>query len=200
MNRRPSYWTFALAAAVVLTGLMTLHGQNAAGPRPTSIAVVDVQKVFNSLDEQSAIQADITRRGEKFQSESNDRAKEVRNLEQDLSILAPDSEAYRQADEKRQQKAIELEVWQKLKLQQLEREMAIQTEHLYRKITQAVDRLAKKQGYDLVLYKDETEPVRAKTQREVKVLINMRKVLYAAPELDVTDQITQALNNEFNNK
>ena len=199
MNRCPSYWTLALAAAVVLTGLMTLHGQNATGPRPTSTAVIDVQNVLNNLAEKKTIEADITRRGEQLQRETQDRAKEVRDLEQDLTILAPDSEAFRQANEKRQQKTIELEVWQRIKLQELEGEKAIQMEHLYRKLTAAVERLAKRQGYDLVLYKDETEPVRGKTQQQVATIINMRKVLYAAPELDVTDQITQMLNNEFNN-
>ena len=201
MNRRPNHnRTFALAAAVLLTCLLTLQGQNSASRRPTAIAVVDVQKVLNNLAEKNSIEADITRRTEQLQRETNDRAKEIRELEQDLSILGPSSEAFRQTDEKRQEKTISLEVWQRLKVQELEREKAIQTELLYRKVGQAVERLAQKQGYDLVLYKDETEPVRGKTQQQVGVIINMRKVLYASPELDVTDQITQTLNNEFKNK
>jgi Skp family chaperone for outer membrane proteins len=190
MNRQ-SYWIVALAVIVMFSGLVTLHGQS---------AVVDVQRVLNGLAEKNVVEADITRRGEQLQKQTQEKAKEVRDLEQDLSILGPDSEAYRQTNEKRQEKTIALEVWQRLKLQELETEKALQMEHLYRKLTAAVERLAKKQGYDLVLYKDETESLRAKTQQQVGAIISMRKVLYSAPELDLTDQLTQMLNNEFNNK
>ena len=201
MNRPASIqWTIVFAAGVVLAGMVTLHGQSAAGPKAPVVAVVDIQKVLNSLAEKNAVEADITRRGEQIQKETQDRAKEVRDLEADLAILAPDADAYKQTDEKRQQKTIELEVWQRIKLQELEREKAIQMEHLYRKAANAIERLAKRSRYDLVFYKDETESLRAKTQQQVATIIQMRKVLYAAPELDITDQLTQMLNNEFNNK
>lgn len=199
MNRvKPSMWI--AAGVLVLAGWVSLQGQNTSGPRPVTVAVVDVQEVFKNMAEKTTVEADITRRGEQMQKQTQDKAQEIKALEADLSILGPDSNAYKETEAKAQEKTIALRVWRELEEQKLEREKAVQMERLYLKVAEAASRLAKKNGYDLVLYKDQTESAKGRNQQQVATIINMRKVIYSAPDMDVTSQITQMLNNEFNNK
>lgn len=200
MNRPSLTLILAIALCVTLTSLVTLRGQNATKAAPVSVAVVDLQKVFNTLHEKGKVEADIVRKREANERAAQEKGQEVRQLEADLGVLNPDTEAYKQTQEKVQTKAIELEVWVRLEKQKLEREAAIQMEALYLKVLDAIKRRAEQGGYDLVLYKDPTESARGQTQQQVATTIQLRKVLYAKAELDLTEQIAQMLNNEFNNR
>jgi Skp family chaperone for outer membrane proteins len=200
MKRSSLTFALVVALALSLTSLVTLQGQNTPKPRSISAAVVDLQKVFNSLEEKKSVEAEIVRRKEANDRTEQERAQEVRALQADLGVLAPDTDAFKQTQAKAEQKAIELEVWARLEKAKLEREAAIQMEGLYLKVLAAIKKKAERDGIDLVLYKDPTESARGRNQQEVATTIQLRKVLYAAPELDITDQITQMLNNEYNNR
>jgi Skp family chaperone for outer membrane proteins len=200
MNRPSSTLVLAVALGLTLTTLVTLHGQAAGKPRPTAVAVVDLQKVLNNLDEKGAVVADLVRRKEQIDKAKVDRAKEVRDLEADLQVLGDKTDAYKQTIEKAELKAIELDSWEKFERRKLDREAAMQIENLYLKVLDAVKRKAEKDGFDIVLYKDSTESIRATNEQQVAAAMNLRKVLYSAPDLDLTDQVTQMLNNEYNNR
>ena len=96
-------------------------------------------------------------------------------------------------------KTIELGVELKYRQSQLQIEQALQLEKLYRKMVNMIERLAKQSGYDLVLFKDKLPRVEGANAQQLIGMMNMRKVLYASEQLDLTKQVTQRLNNEFNN-
>ncbi len=67
------------------------------------------------------------------------------------------------------------------------------TEELYIKAKDAISEYAAKNKIDLVLVKDEiTLP--AASPNDLMLALSTRKVLYAAPELDITDAILEAVN------
>ena len=204
MARRQLFTIVAVVAAATLVGVMNLHGQQAGqggGVQPPRTAVVDVQEVFNNLDEKAAVEADIARQAESLNREDQERQSEIKALRSDLSVLSPESDAYQQTRTEVQRKLIEYQSWKEFSRQQLEREKTIRMEALFREIVAAVEQVAQSNGYDLVIQKDDGRNLRsADNQQQLTALILQRKVLYAAPQLNITDQVIQVTNNAYNNR
>lgn len=200
MNTRQSLSMIAVAmTAVALIGAANLVAQGKAA-RPTAVAVVDVQEVFNALDEKATVEADITQQTEQLQKQEQDRQTELKALQADLGILAAGTPAYDETQTKLENKALEFQVWKQFNQRKLEREKVVRLEALYRKVVDALSGVAKQNNYDIVLFKDNTGDLKGENQQQLAAMIQVRKVLYSAPELDITDQITQKLNNEWNNR
>ncbi|QNN22869.1 OmpH family outer membrane protein [Planctomycetales bacterium ZRK34] len=200
MNFRQSLSMIAVAMVVVaLVGAANLVAQGKAA-RPTSVAVVDVQQVFNALDEKSTVEADITQQTEQLQKEEQDRQTELKALQADLGILAAGTPAYQETQTKLENKALEFQVWKQFNQRKLEREKVVRLEALYRKVVDAIGGVAKQNNYDIVMFKDSTGDLKGENQQQLAAMIQVRKVLYSNPDLDITDQITQKLNNEWNNR
>lgn len=192
-------WMGLIGAAVVLVSLVSLHGQE-QGAKALRVAVVDVESVFNNLDERAAFKADITGKTEEIQREQQLKQTELRALEEDLKLINPDSPNYETTLEKYEMKVIELKSWTEFMQRKLEREQTMRMELLYEKIVAAVEDMATKSGYDMVFFKDVKPTIRGQNQQQVAAIIQSRKVLYASPSLDITAGVTQKLNNEYNNQ
>jgi outer membrane protein len=186
----------ALASTLALAGVA--HAQTAA--KATAIAVVDVSKVFNDLSERSAIEADINSLRERIQKEDTQRKQELDALQADLRILSPNEEAFKQTVAKAEIKSLEYQAWKQYQQRKIDNETTNRIQDLYNKVLDAIERLAKKDGYDLVLFKDQTESLRGQNPQQITAMIQIRKVLYSKTELDITDQIKQLCNNEYNTR
>jgi Skp family chaperone for outer membrane proteins len=186
--------------AFAMFGAVGLQGQEGSAGSGVKLAVVNVQTVFNTMDEKAAVEADIVQQAERLQKEEQDRQNAIRALQSDLDILAKDSAAYTQTRNTLEQKAIEFQAWKQYMQRKLESEKTIRTEGLYNNALAVVARLAEQNGYDLVLQKDDTSSMKAQNQQQLIALILSRKVLYSSAKLDITDQVIQICNNEFNNR
>lgn len=183
-------------AAVSFTASST-DAQNAK--KAAVIAVVDVQNVFANLKERDAVEADITQQTEALQKEATERAQKIKELEADLPLLAKDSKAWKETRENLERMAIEFRAWQEFKKRSLENEKVIRIQELYKKAIDQIGKVAEREGYDLVLFKDQTAAPTTNNQQQIAAIIQNRKLLYAAERMDITDQITQLLNNQFAN-
>ena len=185
----------SLAALVVTAGLVGAAASMQA--QPTSVAVVNVQEVFNNLKEKTNLEAQMQSRTEKLQQEEQQRRKTIQQLRQDMDVLAPGSDAYKQKEQQLQQKVIDLQVWTKFKQQQLSVERGLQVEGLYRRTLTSVKKIANEAGYDMVLFDEQSPEFNYDNPKQLLTLIQMRKVLYASDEVNITDQVIQRMNNEY---
>jgi len=185
----------SLAALVVTAGLVGAAASMQA--QPTSVAVVNVQEVFNNLKEKTNLEAQMQSRTEKLQQEEQQRRKTIQQLRQDMDVLAPGSDAYKQKEQQLQQKVIDLQVWTKFKQQQLSVERGLQVEGLYRRTLTSVKKIANEAGYDMVLFDEQSPEFNYENPKQLLTLIQMRKVLYASDEVNITDQVIQRMNNEY---
>ena len=124
----------------------------------------------------------------------------MNTLQADLGILAAGTPAYQETQTKLENKALEFQVWKQFNQRKLEREKVVRLEALYRKVVDAIGGVAKQNNYDIVMFKDSTGDLKGENQQQLAAMIQVRKVLYSNPDLDITDQITQKLNNEWNNR
>lgn len=190
----------AIIAAAGMTGMFNLYGQGAAA-KPVSVAVVDIQNVFNNLEERSALEARIQSRISELQQWEQEQKKQIQRLQNDLEIIGKDSPNWKKTQDKLRDAVIELQVKMKVAQQELEQEKAIQLERLYKKVLeQGIEPIAKQGGFDMVLLKDEMPNLRGANQQQIAAVIQVRKLLYADDALDVTDRVKQRMNNQYANE
>jgi Skp family chaperone for outer membrane proteins len=201
MSLKHATLTFSLIAMISLAGFMATHASGQAPSPSPSIAVVDIGTVFNSLKESAQLDTNLKNQQEKVTQEFNDRKDKIAKLqnELELQLWAPNSPAFNEKQEQIEKETLDLQSWQNFQGIKLKRERMIQIENLYRKVVDAVGRVAKQNNVNLVLYKEKPVDFRGANPDAITALIQNRKVLWSADELDLTDQVFQLLNNEFTN-
>ena len=193
-------WAVVAAAAVLVGGYVTATASGLLKGTPTAAAVVNVQAVFDALKEKTTIEAELQQRGEKLQAEQQDRQKQIQQMRSELDLLTPGTENFRKKQEELERTAIELQAWVQYENQKLQRERGIQIEGIYNKTLKAVADVAKANGYQLVLFSEGPPDLRWENAQQLSALVQLRKVLYYDPALDITELVTQKMNNDYQNR
>ena len=186
---------FAVAALLVVVyqaGAMR-HSQ----AEPISAAVVDLQRVLESLEERGAADARLEAQGAALQAEEERRLADIQQMELDLeNVHVPGTPAFEAAQDEYQQAAIAYRVWREFEMQKLEREKGLIFKQLYQSVKEAVAEMA--QGrYDIVFMNDSIQDVMQGTEAQVGQQISARRVLYADTALDITSDLIRRMNNDF---
>lgn len=188
-----------LTAVLLLGGFVGAIAAGAAKARPTSMAVVDVQKVFDSLAERTQIEAELQTQADKIKQEELDRQKDLKQLQSDLEILARGTPAFVTKSDELEQKMLEFQAWRNFRIARLNRERGIRLEEIYRKMADSIGRVAKENGFDLVMYKEGPIRFPADKPDQISTIIQVRKLLWSAEDLDLTEQVVQKMNNDYRN-
>lgn len=202
MKRTPFHPGVILFAAGLLLASALLVGVQAVAVHalpllsPTVVGTVDLEATFNGLEEWDQLQVSLTQRADRMQEELNRRQEELEGLEADLEDYPQGSEKFKQAMKKFQMAAIELQGYvqfQQMKQQRYNDEKIFE---LYDKIKMAARTLADEQGYDIILVNDSVVEIPENTDN-ILAQISSRRVLFARQQMDVTDQLIQTMNNEY---
>ena len=189
--KRSSMWM--LAAAAVMSMTVAAQAQKATG-----VAVVDVQKAFDALREKVQVEAELQSAADVVKQEDTRRQQKLQELQQDLKILAAGTAPYDRKQEELERAALDRQVWLQFQQAKLNRERAVRIEGIYKKMVDAIGRVATAGGFKIVLFKEPEMTLGQITKPEqISAVIGARKVLWSADELDLTDQVIQKLNNEF---
>jgi len=196
MTRKSMQWAIgSLAVALIATAVAL--GQNAMQAEPTAVAVVNVQKVFNSLDEKGAIESQLKQRAKKLQKQEKQRQQKIQQMKSDLDMLKPGTQQYKQRQGKLERQVVDFEAWQKFRQQKMQQFRGVQMQNLYRKVAKVAGNVAQDNGYDIVLYDEGSPNFNFQNMKQVSQMIQMRKVLWSKDELNISDQVIQRMNNNF---
>lgn len=169
--------------------------------RDVKIAVIDVEKTFNTLDERGQVQADLAVMAEKYAQESNAMNDEIKDMEKDLGFLEFSSPQYAAKEAALSKKAYEKQAWLTWRQGTMQREQKLRQLDLYKKIIMAAADLAKENGYDLVLYKEtDIQTMARMNPQEQQDAMAQRKLIFFAPDLEITDALITRMNNEYRNR
>lgn len=186
---------------IVVAVLFLLAGLAGAGAamnaQPTAVAVVDMERVFDSLEEKTQLETALRSRQQELGQEEAERRQRIQQLSQDLEMLAPGTDAYRQKETELREAAMGFRLWAEMEEQQLNIDRGVHLESLYRRTVDAIGEIADEMGYDLVLYREGPLDVRGGDPNEIQTQIAIRKVLHASDEIDITDRVVQWMNNEY---
>lgn len=192
--------TLAAAIGGVSAGLLgTAVGQPAAGhARPTAVAVVSIPKVLADLREREDKEADLRILSERRESVVNALGEKAQAAAQEFEVLPPGTDDWKA----KREEAMRLEATFRLETEIAQRTLGehqkfMQLE-LFNKIIAAIKAFAEREGYDLVLTNDSgvSIPPNLPDQQFLSAVTG-RRVAYASEAIDITDEVAQAMNNEY---
>ena len=189
---------------VGLSLLATALGQ--AGPKPesapaaaTRIAVCGVGTLFEHCRQSGDLNAELQDRRMAIQTEDDKRAKAAENVRMELQGLKPGSSEYESRLDELEKMQIEHKSWRESQMLRLERWHLRKTKEVYEKIIDAVARVAKDRGIQIVLDMERQELV-GDDLGSIFAQVSGRKVLYSEPSVDLTGAVMARLNEEYRAK
>jgi Skp family chaperone for outer membrane proteins len=187
----------------LLTAVVTYQAVgHRAGAVPTTVATVSLMRVMEGLTQRGEAEIELRRMRDEIEAEAERRQGELEQMRDTLleQPAVPDLEPRREALERG---LIELQYWLELKREQVDVEMSIQYQQLYRSIKESVAEMADANGYDLVVVDDaEGELVvnpdaRMSREAQIRQQIIARRLLYTSETVDVTNDLIQRMNNRY---
>jgi Skp family chaperone for outer membrane proteins len=204
--RRPHGLTLAIAAlALGVSTLALQHGahataQNGSDAVKTRIAVVDIQRVFNALDEIDVEMGAVQRRVDAQIEEFRGLIARRDQLQTDLTEREmPPSERNDMLVEVGVL-AAQIEATQSFLQQRDSAERGDVLSSVFRQIVASVNEYAEREGFDVVLHDDTsfTLPGQGFGMPAVLQALRQRDILYRSDALDITDRIISEMNARYN--
>ncbi len=196
--------TILLAGAFsTWTGVQAL-AQKQAGLRAPVIATVQIERLFEGLDERAKAKAEVQMMENDIVVEQTKRQATIDDLEAQLENAVIPAKRIELTDQIAMER-LRLQLWQQTVNQELEVEKAVRLQDLYKSLKVAVDELAVQEGYDLVVVNDAADELpydreaRVPYQLQVLQQITNRKVLYLNNAIDITQDLVTKMNNAFRN-
>lgn len=164
---------------------------------PARVGVIDLEKVFNSLDRYVDAQARLKETVAALEQQVADGEKAVKDLESELDSYQPGSDAQAAAIQKLQAAVGEFRATQQFVAAKIEMEQAKALRDTYIAIKDAARRFAETTGYDYVMLDDSVVTMDPASAQKTMSQISARRFIYANPKSDVTGQLVAFMNGEW---
>ncbi len=193
MTRRP-YLGIALALAVGVGPAYALLSM--APTRPAVIAFVDLQKVFNDSDKRAEAQAELEALGQELDDKVEALRQEIKTLQANIELLVPGTPKYKEAEKKLVAAAADHRAWIEFKAAKLDAKTAQRRTQVYDEIVLAATVFAEQHNIDFILTDDSILELRPGSDVQVVQQMSLRRVVYANPEFDITDELIAWINEQ----
>lgn len=197
-----------IAAAYQATGAVIAAGQ------PTVVVTVNLGAVLEKLDQRADLDANLKTMTDKLKTENEQRTAEVTKMQADMDKLLADLQNAahpKQKDEIQTQidtlqetgnlTHLKHQAWARFNESKMDVEAALAYQDLYRNIKTAIAQMAGAAKYDVVLVDDSrgelsTDPD-SRLSKEAQIIRQIigRRMLYANPAIDITDDLIVRMNN-----
>lgn len=192
--------TLSIASILITALLAWTAGASSSRPpaQPTAIATVDIMDVIEGLNERTVLEGQLEARMESRQAQLNEVLDALKKLDADLQMLNAGTDEYRE----KMQEGIEKQALAKTRREVLSQIVSIDNgtvmEKLFSKIENAIQDIAEREGYDIVLFDDSSfeVPENAPNQDVVRAIIT-KSVIYRHDSIDITQQVITLMNNEY---
>lgn len=164
-------------------------------PASPVIAMVNLPKVLDGLKERAVKDKDLDKGKQDLQKKADDAKKALDSDRQALDLM-PNNDAKITAAKAYREKLLRTDFDLDFGKQLLAEQQAEGLKELYSKITIASAALAKARGYQLVISNDDGVQVRGNTEEATRT-ISLKRFLYVDPSMDITDELVQYMNNEY---
>lgn len=188
------------AIAVLVAAFAWQAGANSARPPApaTSIATVDISEIINQLKEREVREADLEKNMIARQAQLEEVADKIRILEADLQDGTPGTDVYK--DKLRQH--MEIKAVFNARGEALNSIVSIDRgivmREMYNKVSDAISRIADREGYDIVLFDDSLfEVPQGSPFPDVFRSIVTKSIIYRHENVNITDQVVNLMNSEF---
>lgn len=187
--------TFAIVGAMI-AAYHTYATRAFAPPAPTVVRVANLDSVFNDFKGRAEVDNQLQAMADTFDAELKRQREELTVLEQNVELFAAGSDQRKLAEGEYQQAALNHQAWIEFTAQKLEYVKGEKLKMLYDRIRAGAKALADAQGYELILVDDATAPIGVGPENVVRQQIAARRSLHIAPQIDVTQELVNWLNNQ----
>ncbi|MEE9605496.1 MAG: OmpH family outer membrane protein [Candidatus Scalindua sp.] len=160
------------------------------------IGVVDISGVFEKYQKRKDLDQELKDLEAQLQNEINKKRKDMINLDEETQLLDLGSESRRKNEELLERKSVELDGYAKFAERQLLRRYKEFFETVYDAVVKGVETIGKKEGFDLIIKKEEPE-LKSGQISDLQFKIGIRTVLYHSKSVDVTSKVIEALNAHY---
>jgi len=192
-----SWLAVVLTAAAIWTVSVTINNAQTATPAGGgNIGVVDLVYVFNNFEQTKALNKLLEEDTGRIKEEFDKKTLEIRTEKAGRDAFAPDSADWSARDKKYKEMLFGAQVWQAM-----EQDKNVQSHRRwllrnYEMATTELGRIAKAKGIQVVITKEALEVRNADTKLLYQQIYN-RKVVYADPAVDLTQEVLARLNAAF---
>ena len=194
--------TALVASLVVLLHTMSVNASRPAAVKadPTPVAVVNVARVLEQIDEKSEWEIKIEALKGSIQQEGIGRQQAMeRRLAESEAASSPEERQVIRDEVALMQ--LRLEQWANMKAIEVDREQSLMWRSIYRNLRREAERVAEAEGFALVLVDDSAGEIRTQSgtqvplQTQVLQQITNRRILFASNTTDISDQVIVRMNN-----
>lgn len=206
MSARPRRFVFAALASgaallLVASGFASravLERQAAAAP--TSVALVDLQRLFDKLDELAEQNKELDTKRKTYKDDIDNLKKQADQIEEDLTKTVDPTDRKTRTDMSMQVVILRQSMQGKQEIYNRVMDLASADviRSLYQKMTDEIAQIAKREGYDLVLFDDRSIGLPDRSgNKDLNAIIANKRILYAADTIDITDRLITIMNNDY---
>jgi|GEM_PF-1548860 len=201
---KPNFVRLLIISALTGGTLMVAQSLGQAEPpgetseaRPRT-AVIDLVRVFNECAQITDLNELIRQKEADLQTEAEQRRKVIENKQVELSAFRVGTADYEARRKDLVRLNIEANVWLKTSEQDLEREKFEWTRVIYENTLKAAAKISQEMGFDMVLQLKPFKPENIEqTIAGIQRMIKSRSVVYAVPEIDITDRAIRHLDAQY---
>jgi Skp family chaperone for outer membrane proteins len=173
---------------------------NSARPpaAPTAVATIDLVTIFDQLQELKDLETQLEARKVSSQLELDEVNNQLKVIRADLDGMKRGTDEYKNKVKEAMEMTAVINARGEALNQILSIERGNLTRTLYLKVSNAIERISEREGYDVVLFDDSTFiiPEDAQYQDVYRSLVT-RSLLYRHSGIDITNQVVSLMNSEY---
>jgi Skp family chaperone for outer membrane proteins len=204
-----------VSSILLIALLLALIGYQAIGERPIRkqsaiVATVDLQRVFDGLEQRNDAVRKLQQMHADFQAERKEREGRINAMRDELRELVraagqnqPLPAEAQRLEEQMVLKHLRYQAWMRFMNDKFDVEYSLMLQDLFRTVRNAASTMADIEGYDLILLDDSKEELmvnpesRQTREAQIRQQMTARSILYARDAIDVTADLVERMNNEF---
>jgi Skp family chaperone for outer membrane proteins len=196
-------WLTGMVTGLVVCGALLAFGRGLGAQgkaAPTGrVAYVNVIKALNEFQGQKDLVEEIAKAQDKLAAENKARRDKLDTSQAELERLDPQDPTMVQRMREHLAQQVDYKNWGEMAQLNLAREFGIWSVRFYKDLLKVTEEIAKREGYDLVLYKGEFESI-SMDPEQIKEQIRSLHVLYANPTTELTQLVLDKLNADYRAK
>lgn len=193
-------WWMGLLVGVVIgavtftavTGLYAQSGLSSA----CCVGCIDVVRIFNEYDRQKDLTEEMRVMNQEMQDEEQRRRGTIDSLQLTVDAMNDGDPAMVQKQRELFRLHVDYKNWGELMQAEMAREVGVWTARVYDEIVTAAEEIARYQGLELVLYKEQPDLV-GYDPDAVRDQIRSRKLVYSSDAVDITQAVLDKLNSDY---
>lgn len=185
-----------LFALLVLGLTLPASAQNAS-PR---VAICNPAKVFQDCQEVKDLRAKMEQQQKLLGQQKLEKQQKLKDIQNARDALKPDAPAYGEKNRELVQAAVEYKTWEQITQLDVDREQKQQMLSIFNRITTTIAEVATSKQVDIVLAEQRPELPENLEQinlDQLRAVIISRNVLFSNPAIDITNDVTTALDAKY---